>query len=277
LTKDGDIDISIVPKNNAKNIFIKCLNEIEEYVKENNLAISKNSIYINSRYALLSITDIETNINIDITVHNLLPINNSKMIRLYSLYDQRFHILGIFLKHWVKINNIKGAPNGYLSSYALLLLLIHFLQNVVEPKILPILQEIKNVKKEYKYYNGDKELTTNIYFEEDFGKIEEYMNAINCGNENNSSVTELLVQFFEYYSYKYNMANHYLISIKNSTKKIAKNCEQIVFPIEDPFDIEHNPGKTLKFNTQQHSEFFLCMQKEINNILSGEYFKYIKH
>ena len=66
-------------------------------------------------------------------------------------------------------------------------------------------------------------------------------------------------------------------SKKNSTKKIAKNCEQIVFPIEDPFDIEHNPGTTLKFNTQQHSEFFLCMQKEINNILSGEYFKYIKH
>ena len=278
LTKDGDIDISIVPKNISKDAFIKYLNEIEEVlVKEKKYAMEKNNIYINSRYALLSVTDIETNINIDITVHNKLPINNSKMIRLYSLYDQRFHILGIFLKYWVKINNIKGAPNGYLSSYALLILIIHFLQNVVEPKVLPILQKVRNVQKEYKYFNGEKELTTNLYFEEDFENIKQYMNEINCGKENDLNVTELLVQFFEYYAYKYNMNNHYLITIKDSVKKVADNCEQIVFPIEDPFDVAHNPGKTLKYNTQQHYEFILCMKKEINNILSGEYFKYISY
>ena len=196
------------------------------------------------------------------------------MIRLYSLYDQRFHILGLFLKYWVKINNIKGAPNGFLSSYALLILLIHFLQSATEPKILPILQEVKNVNKEYKYFNGDKELTTNLYFEENFENIKEYMNQINEGNENNSNTTELLVQFFEYYSYKYNINNHYLISIKHSNKILENNNEQIVFPIEDPFDVSHNPGKSLKYNTQQHSEFILCMKKEINNILSGEYFKH---
>jgi DNA polymerase sigma len=123
LTTNGDIDISIVPNNISKEEFIKYLKEIEEeLVKEKKYSIeNNNNIYINSRYALLSLTDIETNINIDITVHNLLPINNSKMIRLYSLFDQRFHILGLFLKHWVKINNIKGAPNGFLSSYALLI------------------------------------------------------------------------------------------------------------------------------------------------------------
>ena len=276
LTNDGDIDISIVPKNKSKDEFFKYLQEIEEdLIKIRKYAIENNSIYINSRYTLLSITDIETKINIDITVHNLLPINNSKMIRLYSLFDQRFHILGIFLKHWVKINNIKGAPNGYLSSYALILLIIHFLQNIVEPKILPVLQEIKNEPKKYIYRNGEKELTTNLYFEEDFDKMKEYMNIINCGKENNSTVTELLVQFFEYYAYKYNTNNNrYLITIKHSDKKSAINCDQIVFPIEDPFDIEHNPGKSMKFNSQQFPNFIFCMQKEINNILSGEYFKY---
>ena len=274
LTKDGDIDISIIPKSISKDDFIKYLQKIEEkLVIEDKCAIQYSNIYINSRYALLSLVDIETNINIDIAVHNLLPIYNTKMIRLYSLYDQRFHILGLFLKHWVKINNIKGAPNGFLSSYALLLLIIHFLQSVVEPKVLPILQEIKNINKEYKYYNGEKELTTNLYFEENIDDIKEYMNIINCGNENNMTNTELLVQFFEYYAYKYNMENHYLISIKHSNKIKAKNCEQIVFPIEDPFDVAHNPGKTMKYNSQQHSEFIFCMKKEINNILSGEYFK----
>ena len=274
LTKNGDIDISIVPNNIRKDEFIKYLKEIEdELVKEKTIAIEKNSIYINSRYALLSITDIETNINIDITVHNLLPINNSKLIRLYSLFDQRFHILGLFLKHWVKINNINGAQKGFLSSYALLILIIHFLQNIVEPKILPILQEINKEQQEYKYLNGEKEFNTNLYFEEDFEKMKEYMNIVNNGNENNLSATELLIQFFEYYAYKYNKNEHYLISIKNSEKKFDKDCEQFVFPIEDPFDVVHNPGKSMKVDTQQQIEFIFCMKKEINNILSGEYFK----
>ena len=274
LTKNGDIDISIVPNNIRKDEFIKYLKEIEEeVVKEKKIAIEANSIYINSRYALLSIKDIDTNINIDITVHNLLPINNSKLIRLYSLFDQRFHILGLFLKHWVKINNINGAQKGFLSSYALLILIIHFLQNIVEPRILPILQEINKEEQEYKYLNGEKELTTNLYFEEDFDQMKEYMKIVNSGNENNLSVTELLVQFFEYYAYKYNKNEHYLISIKNSEKKIDKDFKKFVFPIEDPFDVVHNPGKSMKLDTQQHNEFIFCMKKEINNILSGEYFK----
>jgi len=275
LTNDGDIDISIVPFNKSKDEFLVYLQEIkEELINVRKYAVENQNIYINTRYILLSILDIETKISIDITVHNLLPINNSKMIRLYSLFDQRFHVLGIFLKHWVKINNIKGAPDGYLSSYALLILIIHFLQNIVEPKILPVLQEIKKENIEYKYHHGEKELTTNLYYEQDFDKMKEYMSVINCGNENESTVTELLVQFFEYYSYIYNTNNnHYMISIKNSDKKPAINCDQIVFPIEDPFDVAHNPGKSLKVNSQQFSDFIFYMKKEINNIMSGEYFK----
>jgi DNA polymerase sigma len=292
LTSDGDIDISIVPNNISKIGFRIYLEQIEkELVKqnliqdneeENDINLNNNSrIYISTRYARLSVVDLETNIYIDITVHNLLPIKNSKMIRLYSLFDQRFHILGIFLKHWVKINNIKGAPNKFLSSYALLLLIIHFLQDVVEPKILPMLQEIMPKEKnkdeyDYKYFYDDKEFNTNLYFEENFDKMKEYMNIINCGNENNSSVSELLVQFFEYYAYIYNSINskHYLISIKHSDKNnVANNTEHIAYPLEDPFDVNHNPSSTLKLNTSQYSEFIFCMRKEINNILSGEYFK----
>ena len=292
LTSDGDIDISIVPNNISKMGFRIYLEQIEkELIKQNfiqendetnDMNINNNSrIYISTRYARLSVIDIETNINIDITVHNLLPIKNTKMIRLYSLYDQRFHILGIFIKHWVKINNIKGAPNKFLSSYALLLLIIHFLQDVVEPKILPMLQEIMPKDKDkdefdYKYFYDDKEFNTNLYFEENFENMKEYMNIMNCGKENNSSVSELLVQFFEYYAYIYNNINnkHYLISIKHRDKNyVANNTEHIAFPLEDPFDVNHNPSSTLKFNTSQYSEFIFCMRKEINNILSGEYFK----
>lgn len=53
------------------------------------------------------------------------------------------------------------------------------MQNITDPKILPILQQVENVKKEYKYHFEQKELTTNIYFEEDLEKISNYMSIIN--------------------------------------------------------------------------------------------------
>ena len=294
LTSDGDIDISIVPNNISKIGFKVYLEQIEkELIKReliedntdiNDVNVNGNSrIYISTRYTLLTVTDLETNINIDITVHNLLPIKNTEMIRLYSLFDQRFHILGIFLKHWVKINHIKGSRNEFLSSYALLLLIIHFLQDIVEPKVLPMLQEIisedKNKKDyDYKYCYDDKEFSTNLYYEKNFDSMREYMKKINCGKENNLTVSELLVQFFEYYGYIYNNINynikHYLISIKHSDKNfVANNTEHIAFPLEDPFDVNHNPSSSLKLNTPQYSDFIFCMRKEINNILSGHYFK----
>jgi DNA polymerase sigma len=48
----------------------------------------------------------------------------------------------IFLKHWAKEVDIIGAAYGYLSSYALTLMLIAFLQSR-SPPVLPCLQEKK--------------------------------------------------------------------------------------------------------------------------------------
>ena len=175
------------------------------------------------------------------------------------------------MKFWVKKNKIHAALDKFLSSYALLILIIHYLQNIVEPKILPILQQIQNVQNIYTYHYEEKELKTNLYFEEDLDKINNYMNIINDNKENNNSIVELLIGFFEFYAYKY---NHYLISISRSDKKPVPDEDQIAFPLEDPFDVNYNPGKSMKKNTLQYSAFIYCMKKEMNNILSGEYFKH---
>ena len=272
MTEWGDIDICIVPKDLINfNDFWEYLNEIKEEAVDIQKIAKFNIIDKYPRFFLLKLIDVEKNTDLDITVQNRLPIENTKLIRLYSLLDQRFHILGIFLKFWVKKNHINGAPDKFLSSYALLILIIHYLQNIADPKILPILQEIQNIQKEYKYYYEDKELKTNLYFEEDLEKINNYMNIINDKNENNNSVVELLIGFLHFYSYEY---NHYLISISHSAKKSVDKDDLVAFPLEDPFDINYNPGKSLKLKTLQYSAFLFCMKKELNNILSGEYFKF---
>ena len=272
MTEWGDIDICIVPKeNNLIQNFWEYLEEIKEEVINVQKVAKFTLIERYPRFLLLKLVDKETNIDLDITVQNLLPISNTKLIRQYSLLDQRFHVLGIFLKFWVKKNKIHGALDKFLSSYALLILLIHYLQNNIEPKILPILQQIQNVKNEYIYYYEERELKTNLYFEEDLEKINNYMNIINDQNENNCSVVDLLIGFFDFYAYKY---KHYLISISRSDKKPINEEETVAFPLEDPFDVNYNPGKSMQLKTLQYSLFIYCMKKELNNILSGEYFKY---
>ena len=274
MTEFGDIDVCISPSDhNLFKDFDKYLQEIREEAVEEQKCAKFIILEQYSKFFILKLKDIETEIDLDITVQYILPIINTKLIRLYSLYDQRFHILGIFLKFWVKKNHIHGALDKFLSSYALLILIIHYLQTIIEPRVLPILQQIHNVKKEYVYHNGEEEKITNLYFEEDFDEIHKYMEIINSQTQNELTVVELLVGFFEYYSYIY---NHYFISISRSDKIPADENETIAFPIEDPFDIGYNPGKSMKINTLSYTAFVYCMKKELNNIISGEYFKHYK-
>lgn len=267
LIEDGDIDICIVPDNLTIEQFSVHLNEIRNEITSKNIGSYALS-HISPRYSLLKVIDNETGLTVDITVHTMLPLHNTKLIRLYSLYDQRFHLMGIYIKHWAKRNKLNGATDKFLSSYALLLMIIHFLQNEVQPSVLPILQKVQKKMINYTYSHSDAMMNCNVYFEEDMEKVKEYMKVINNNTDNTDSVAELLVKFFEFYAYKYD--HSFLISISNSEKKLSSS-EHIAFPIEDPFDIEHNPGKSMKLNTPQYDLFLNCMKKEINTLLSGEY------
>ena len=285
---ENDIDICLAPKCNItyfRNTYIEKLiyglkmNKLGTFreIKSNE---NKNScIILKGEY-------IEKNnqkVNINIVITNKIPIYHSILLRLYALYDQRFHIMGIYLKYWSKLNGFNG-PN-YLPSYALLFMIIHFLQKVVEPKVLPNLQKIpiidgeKNLSEEptygkniYEYYHEFDKKTTNLYFENDAQRIKEYMSAINNNKVNNETVTNLLVKFFEYYSYCYD--SNQKISIHKELIESIKNGEDnIAYSIDDPFDVMNNPGKNLEKDTESCKKFVKAMKKEVNLILNGEYVK----
>jgi len=222
---------------------------------------------------LLKVQDNQTKFVIDITVHNMLPILNTKLIRMYSIYDQRFHILGLYLKHWSKINKIHGAADNYLSSYALLVMLIYFLQNIVEPKVLPNLQKVEEKEITYEYNQNGETIKTNIYFEEDINNIKQNILKINHNIENLDSASSLLIKFFEYYSYNYDYYEQKISISKDKSECMKSKNDNIAFSIEDPFDNYHNPGKSMTINSTQFNKFTTAMKKEINFILNGEYLK----
>ena len=283
---ESDIDICLVPNCHITYFRNTYKDKLIHGLKNNKLGTFKE-ITTNENYNSCIVLKGEYNeknqkINISIVINNKIPIYHSILLRLYALYDQRFHIMGIYLKYWAKINGLHG-PN-YLPSYSLLFMIIHFLQKVVEPKVLPNLQKIpiidsdKNIsepryeQKLYEYTHEYKTFTTNIYYETDAKKIKEYMTAINNNKINQETVTNLLIKFFEYYSYCYD-SNQKISIHKDLIESIKKGDDNIAYSIDDPFDIMNNPGKNLEKDSESCKKFVKAMKKEINLILSGEYVK----
>ena len=277
-----DIDICLVPRcqiNYFRNTYMdKLIHGLKNSKLGNFKEVSTNE-NSNSYIALKGeLLEKGQKININILIDNKIPIYHSYLLKTYALYDQRFHIMGIYLKYWAKINNLHG-PN-YLPSYALLFMIIHFLQKIVEPKVLPNLQKIpkidnyKNIyepeEKIYEYYQGYDTATTNLNFETNPKKIKEYMSEINNNRFNEETVTNLLVKFFEYYSYCYD-SNQKISIHKDLRESIKTEDDNIAYSIDDPFDIMNNPGKNLEKDSESCKKFVKAMKREINLILSGEY------
>ena len=165
-------------------------------------------------------------------------------------------------------------------------MLINFLQKIVEPRVLPNLQkfpkndDFNDPKYEniiYEYYEGKKHIKTNIFYEDNLEKIDKYMIFLNNGEKNKESVSNLLLKFFEYYSYFYDGKTKISIKKNKEEESSLNKSSKIAFSIDDPFESKHNPGKSMKINTIQYNKFTYYMKKEILNILSGEYIKKFIH
>merc|ERR1712003_94952 len=75
----------------------------------------------------------------DISICNILALRNTNLLRTYINFEPTVVApLGFLLKKMAKQAEICDASQGGLSSYAFILLLLHFLQKV---QIIPNLQE----------------------------------------------------------------------------------------------------------------------------------------
>lgn len=69
---------------------------------------------------------------VDLSVNNCQALANTRLLRKYSSINRRVAELGVAVKIWAKEKNICGASNRFLSSYALSLMAIYFLQVTAE-------------------------------------------------------------------------------------------------------------------------------------------------
>ncbi|KAF9585841.1 hypothetical protein BGW38_000477 [Lunasporangiospora selenospora] len=93
-----------------------------------------------AKVPIVMFKDRSTGIHCDLSINEPLGIENTKLIEVYKDITPRFRPLWFALKAIAKRYRILSAKDRMLSSYALTMMLIAFLQSNVHPPVLPRLQ-----------------------------------------------------------------------------------------------------------------------------------------
>lgn len=119
--------------------------------------------------------------------------------------DWRLRPLALIVKLWAQYQNINDARNMTISSYSLVLMVIHFLQYAVHPAVLPCLHKTNPEKFQVRNFVsfGIRSLIFFFFVWQilhDICTIDmvEYMAPYK--SDNRQTLGELFVQFMEYYS-----------------------------------------------------------------------------
>ncbi|KAG0282494.1 hypothetical protein BGZ96_000418 [Linnemannia gamsii] len=168
-----------------------------------------------------------------------MGVHNSKLIGAYRKADKRFLRLWFAVRHIAWNHGILSGSTGYLSSYALVMMLIVFLQDVTDPPILPRLQQQeRGLMEEHEIDGYDCSFDNN------------QRRYCTFGNKNTTSDCQLLIDFCQFYGYTFNYAtqevNPCLGVIKDRSFDPPPRCEWDLRPkdwsicILDPFVVGWN-------------------------------------
>jgi len=211
---------------------------------------------------LVKFTDKKAGMEVDFCINNELGVRNSLLLKTYTAYDDRVLQLGRLVKDWAKKNELVGTADGYLNSYAYMLLTIHYLQSLTPP-VVPNLQELCSTPhpvNDNKWGCDDRWETK---FLEDTSSLPP--------SENTMTIGELLIGFFQFYTCQFDWHAHAVcmrlnrpgVAIPKYSLLGASTEEQWV--VEDPFDLKHNlAGKCTRAGRQR----ILEEMRESMNILT---------
>ncbi|KAM3064930.1 hypothetical protein ACMFMG_011242 [Clarireedia jacksonii] len=142
-------------------------------------------------------------IQCDINFSNHLALHNTLLLRLYSACDPRVKVMVLFVKHWAKLRGINIPYRGTLGSYGYVLMVLHYLVNIVHPPVCPNLQHT-NAEPPSHLSPADREAQStcdgrDVRFWRDEAAIRSLADK-KMLSHNHDSVGILLRGFFEYFA-----------------------------------------------------------------------------
>ncbi|CAN6481051.1 unnamed protein product [Victoria cruziana] len=230
---DIDLCLSIDESESSKlDILLRLVDILQDGHLEKVQALTR------ARVPIVKLMDPVTEISCDICVNNALAVVNTKLLHDYAQIDIRLRQLAFIVKHWAKSRQVNETYRGTLSSYAYVIMCIHFLQ-VRTPAILPCLQKMTAT------YTVTVDDIQCAYYD----KVEELQGF---GSQNKETISRLLYGFFHYWAYDHDYA-YSVISVrtggilskseKDWTRRIGNDRHLIC--IEDPFEISHDLGRVV--------------------------------
>ncbi|EGX52268.1 hypothetical protein AOL_s00043g57 [Orbilia oligospora ATCC 24927] len=196
------------------------------------------------------------NISCDIGFKAHLGITNSYFFRTYSQCDSRFREMVLFVKQWSKNRDLNSPYFGTLSSYGYVLMVAHFLINIVKPPVLPNLQLIPpdpdTPESELRQDGFD------IWYFKDIAKITS--GELLPDGKNEMGLGQLIYEFFQYFTTNFNFVSE-VVTIRSlggvmykqhkgwtsARERVGETTtyqDRYLLALEDPFEITHNVGRT---------------------------------
>jgi len=117
---------------------------------------------------------------------------------------------------WANFQGINDAKNMTISSYSLVLMVIHFLQHGVSPPVLPCLQQ--NFMEKYSYLMDLVKLRNTYHDSTDTCYVPEPFES-----KNTQTLGELLVKFLEYFAVTFDYSTN-AVSVRNGSVVSIKSC-----------------------------------------------------
>jgi terminal uridylyltransferase len=209
-------------------------------------------------------------IQCDINFFNPLGLHNTQMLRCYAKCDPRVRPMVLFVKSWAKQRKINSSYSGTLSSYGYVMMVLHYLINIVQPPVLPNLQMPWRPRGIYAP-PGSTKAEVDGWVVDFWANEDEIEAALRSGqmSSNADSLGSLLAGFFQYYSsmgygpqFRWTQQ---VLSLRTPGGILTKDEKgwvkalteegdgrkiqhRYLFCIEDPFELSHNVARTVTHN-----------------------------
>ncbi|XP_064459794.1 poly(A) RNA polymerase GLD2-like [Ornithodoros turicata] len=186
---------------------------------------------IYAKVPILKIKDAVSGVEVDLNVNNTVGIRNTQLLNCYTRMNPRVAPLTLLVKAWAQHHGINEARHMTLSSYSLVLMVIHYLQCECHPPVVPCIQQM---------------MPNKFQPNEDVRNLKLYEDLPPFVSENSMSLGELFLGFLHYYSSKFDFSQQCISVRLGATihKNVAikyqsiKNCpgQWKYICIEEPFD-----------------------------------------
>ncbi|GIY42481.1 poly(A) RNA polymerase gld-2 homolog A [Caerostris darwini] len=176
----------------------------------NHCSFVSSTDLIMAKVPILKFTEMYNNIQVDLNINNTVGIANTQLLGTYSQLDWRVPPLVLVIKKWAQDCKINNAKEMTLSSYSLVLMVIHYLQCGCEPPVLPCLHKLQS-----RHFNSGDYWKSMI----------PYGDGSSFRSKNTQSLGSLLFSFFDYYADKFDFSKD-VISVRlgcKLPKQVAMN------------------------------------------------------